>query len=116
MGTDLLYNIMDCVSDHLQGILPDDVELMFNIDNSISFYKQYRYRRLSLCNIGFTNDYAIIAGGSRGLWTDVDGSCSLWTDVGDQVCYHVYYDDPDMFNIIDDFVLFFVIKNSKSLA
>lgn len=106
MGTDLLYNIMDCVSDHLQGILPDDVELMFNIDNSISFYKQYRYRRLSLCNIGFTNDYVIIAG----------GSCSLWTGVGDPVCYHVYYNDPDMFNMIDNFVLFFVTENSKSLA
>ena len=107
MGSDLLSSVMDCVSDHLQGILPDDVKLMFNIDNSISVCKQYRYKMVSLCNLGFTSDCTIVTGWPCGLWTDAD--------VNESSCYHVYHNDPNMLNIIDDTVLFFVTKNIKPL-
>lgn len=90
----LWCDIIMCVTNHLHDILPSGVEVVSRSTGSILICKRHHYRNVSLCSLSFTNDSVVVMDGFNGVDDD-----SI-----------INYNDPDMFDIMDNTILYHIAK------
>lgn len=90
----LWCDIIMCVTNHLHDILPSDVNVVSHHTGSISICKRYRDRNMSLCSLSFTNDSVVVMDTFNGVSDDLS----------------IDYNDPDMLDIMDNTILYYVAR------